>query len=62
VLSSHFSPGAAPQVGQGRASICFALSSFFIHKLPMYKGLQLDQFPVWRVYALLTTDMGRFCR
>jgi len=29
VLSSQFSPGAAPQVGQGTASTCFGLSSFF---------------------------------
>jgi hypothetical protein len=29
VASSHFSPGAAPQVGQGVASIRFGLSSFF---------------------------------
>jgi hypothetical protein len=28
VLSSHFSPGAPPQVGQRTASTCFGLSSF----------------------------------
>src|ERR1700687_1532695 len=30
VLSSHLSPGAAPQVGQRTASTCFGVSSFFI--------------------------------
>ena len=30
VVSSHFSPGAAPQVGQRTASACFRLSSFFM--------------------------------
>jgi hypothetical protein len=77
VLSSHFSPGAAPQVGQRTASNCFGLSSFFIAS-PMCRG-QLDRlrgtqsrrtesadtFNLRRfslVYALLTTDMGRFCR
>src|SRR5260370_30336354 len=33
VLSSHFSPGAAPQVGQWTASICFRLSSFFMSEI-----------------------------
>jgi hypothetical protein len=32
--------------------------------LHVQKGRQLDQFrkPIWTVYALLITDMGRFCR
>src|SRR5580704_7121350 len=30
VLSWHLSPGAAPHVGQGIASICCGVSSFFI--------------------------------
>jgi hypothetical protein len=30
VLSSHFSLGAALQVGRRMASMCFVLSSFFI--------------------------------
>jgi hypothetical protein len=33
VLSSHFCPGAAPQVGQRMASTSFGLSSFFITNL-----------------------------
>jgi hypothetical protein len=33
VLSSHFSIGAAPQVGQDTASICFGLSSTFMAKI-----------------------------
>ena len=33
VLSSHFSPGAAPKVGQRTASACFGLSSFFMASL-----------------------------
>jgi len=44
-LSSHFSPGAAPQVGQGTASIGFGLSSFFMARRdnapkPMHKNGQ----------------------
>src|ERR1700733_248717 len=63
VLSSHFSPGAAPQVGHRTASVCFGPSSFVTH-LHLQKGRQLDQFrkPISVVYALLTTDIGRFCR
>jgi hypothetical protein len=32
VVSSHFSPGAAPQVGQRTASICFWLMGFFMRR------------------------------
>jgi hypothetical protein len=33
VLSSHCSPGAAPQVGQKTARICFGLGSFFMEMI-----------------------------
>jgi len=39
VLSSHFSPGVAPQVGQRTASICFGLSSFFMREKAPALGL-----------------------
>ena len=42
MLSSQFSPGAAPQVGQRTASICFGPSSFFIAS-PQGTIGQLDQ-------------------
>ncbi len=63
MLSSHFSPGAAPQVGQRTASTCFGLSSFVTTNLHVQKGGRLDSSgkPI-SVYALVTTDMGRFCR
>jgi hypothetical protein len=38
VLSSHFCPGAAPQVGQRTASTSFGLSSFFIANLRHERG------------------------
>ena len=44
VVSSHFSPAATPQVGQGTASICFGLSSAFMAERycpkPMYRNGQ----------------------
>jgi hypothetical protein len=33
VLSSHCSPGAAPQVGQKTARICFGLGSFLVEMI-----------------------------
>ena len=62
VLSSHFSPGAAPQAGQRTASNCFGLSSFVTGKPLSTKRWSLDQFPMWTVYGFVTTDMGRVCR
>ena len=52
VLSSHFFPEAAPQVGQGIASTCFRLSSFFMAQRntapkPMHKAGQ-----IWTLYTL----------
>ena len=60
MLSSHFSPGAAPQVGQRTASTCFGLSSF-VTQTSTYKRVVSSGKPI-SVYALVTTDMGRFCR
>ena len=39
VLSWHFSPGATPHVGQATASICCAVSSFFIAEKEYFKPL-----------------------
>ena len=61
VLSSHFSPGAPPQVGQRTASTCFGPSSF-VTQTSTYKNWSTRTVPLWAVYALLTMDMGRFCR
>jgi hypothetical protein len=35
---------------------------FFHHKPAPTKAGQLEQRRLWTVYALLTMDMGRFCR
>ena len=61
VLSSHFSPGAPPQVGQRTATACFGLSSYGA-QTSTYKSWSTRTVPLWTVYALLTMDMGRFCR
>jgi hypothetical protein len=64
VLSSQFSPGAAPQVGHRTPSTCFGLSSF-VTQTSTYKRVgnwTSSGKPVWTVYALLTTDIGRLCR
>ena len=56
MLSSHFSPGAAPQVGQRTASTCFRLSSFLM-AIPMYHG-QLDQLREPHLDGLRPSDNG----
>ena len=52
VLSSHFFPGEAPQVGQRRVSTCFGLSFLFMVRRdnpskPMHRNGQS-----WTLYAL----------
>jgi hypothetical protein len=54
LLSSHFCLGAVPQVGHRTPS-----------QTSTYKRVvnwTSSRKPVWTVYALLTTDIGRFCR
>ena len=70
LVSSHFSPGAAPQVGQRTVSIFFRASCVFKSRCchePRASVAKLDQFskgeiPFGRVYAYLLTDMGRLSR
>jgi hypothetical protein len=65
-LSSHFSPGAAPQVGQRTLSIFFRLSCVFAmnHRASVAKFDQSSkgEIPSGRVYAYFLTDMGRLSR
>jgi len=71
LVSSHFSPGAAPQVGQQTVNIFFRLSCVFMdrdvamnHRASVAKLEQSSkrEIPSGRVYAYLLTDMGRLSR
>ena len=57
MLSSHFSPGAAPQVGQRTASTCFGLCSFFNGNPPCTIG-QRDQLREPHLDGLRPSDNG----
>jgi hypothetical protein len=70
VLSSHFCPGPAPQVGHRMASTCFGLSCFLIKTsmpqksdlLTSVGNLREAPYVTPESYPFVTTDMGRFCR
>jgi hypothetical protein len=57
VLSSHFSPGAAPQVGHRTASIWLGLSSF-VTQPPRPKGSSIRPVPEAHLDGLRPPDNG----